>query len=139
MPDAMPRAELQPLADYVISSKDGLKDALRLLPDQWKQPPVLGETFINLDAAMDRIKGYGLWCGFASDCFNPMGTTSFKFQCAHAMNTVQFPQCLNNSKYCANTRDMKCPFTLTIKRVKKTGVYEICEYCPGTFRYRERG
>jgi hypothetical protein len=33
--------------------------------------------FINLDAAMGRIKGYGLSCGFAPDCFNPKGTPRF--------------------------------------------------------------
>jgi hypothetical protein len=75
---------------------------------------------------MDHIQGYGLWCGFATDCVKPQGDESSRFQCAHADVTVQLPESLN---YCRNTRAMGCAFTSTIVNIKRSGgEYEICEF-----------
>jgi hypothetical protein len=124
--EVLPAAALNPLSPAMIAEKLELQQALSLLPEAWREPPSRGERFINLQAAMDRIQGYGLWCGFAAECFNPQGVDSSRFQCAHADTTVQLPESLY---FCRNTRGMACAFTITIVKVKQTGgEYEICEF-----------
>jgi hypothetical protein len=125
-PSILPTTALNPLSPSMVGEKQRLQEALSLVPESWKEPPGRGERFINLEAAMDRIQGYGLWCGFAADCVNPQGVESSRFQCAHADVTVQLPESRN---YCPNTRAMGCAFTITIVKIKRSGgEYEICEF-----------
>jgi hypothetical protein len=125
-PSILPTTALNPLSPSMVGEKQRLQEALSLVPESWKEPPGRGERFINLAAAMDRIQGYGLWCGFAADCVNPQGVESSRFQCAHADVTVQLPESRN---YCPNTRAMGCAFTITIVKIKRSGgEYEICEF-----------
>jgi hypothetical protein len=125
-PYVLPTAALIPLSPSMVAGKRGLHEALSLVPECWKEPPRVGERFINIQAAMDRIQGYGLWCGFAADCVNPQGVESSRFQCAHADFTVQLPESLN---FCRNTRAMGCTFAITIVKIKHSGgEYEICEF-----------
>jgi hypothetical protein len=125
-PYILPTAALNPLSPAMVAEKLGVQEALSLLPESWKEPPTRGERFINIQAAIDRIQGYGLWCGFAAGCVNPQGLESSRFQCAHADVTVQLPESLN---YCRNTRAMGCKFAITIVKIKHSGgEYEICEF-----------
>jgi hypothetical protein len=131
-PRRTPLTELTPLTADLISTKEGLASALSVLPDSWKLRPVAGERFINVEAALDRIKGYGLFCGFAVDCFNPGNRGSSRVQCAHALNTVQRA---GSPRGEVNTRSMSCPFTLTIEKFRNENMvfdgYHICEYRAG--------
>jgi hypothetical protein len=97
---------------------------MKWLPTAWSRPPVRGERFINFEAAMDRIKAYGLLCGFAVDCFNPESVTTRTFQCAHSQDTIQLPGTVN---YCANTRSILCPFRISLKKLPGSA-FEICEF-----------
>jgi hypothetical protein len=51
----------------MVAENEDLQQALSLLPESWREPPSRRERFINIQAAMERIQGYGLRCGFAAD------------------------------------------------------------------------